>query len=767
VTIIDDVEAKGGLSLEGTLKDGLMRTGMMALALGLLTLRFLPALPPVWLWLAMPVAGLMLLPFRTYPVAFYLFGLSWACANAQWALDDRLPPVLDGETRWVEGRVTGLPRHDDGVVRFELTDIQSRRTRLPRQMRLAWYGGPPVNSGERWRLAVKLKRPVGLLNPQAFDYQAWLLAQRIGATGTVKQGERLAPAQWAWRDGIRQRLLAVDAQGRSGALTALVLGDGAGLSREDWQVLQDTGTVHLLVISGQHIGLLAGVVYLLIAGLARFGLWPNRLPWLPWACGLAFAAALGYGMLAGFGVPVRRACLMIGLVLLWRLRFRHLGAWWPLLLALNGILLLEPLASLQPGFWLSFAAVAVLILTFGGRLGPWRWWQTWTRAQWLIAIGLCPLLLALGLPISLSGPLANLFAVPWISLVVLPPALLGTLLLPVPYVGEKLLWLAGGLIDWWFRGLGLIAGQVPAWVPTAVPLWAWLIGAFGAVLLLLPRGVPMRPLGWPMLLMLVFAPRPMLPEGMAEVWQLDVGQGLAILVRTRHHAMLYDAGPRFGELDQGERVVLPALRNLGVKDLDLMLISHAHADHAGGARAVTKGLPVNRVVSGEPSDLPVELRAERCESGRQWTWDEVDFQLWHWPLAGDSNQNSCVLLIEANGERLLLSGDIDAAAERALLDSPLALPTDWLQAPHHGSRSSSSNALLEVLQPKGVLISRGQGNSFGHPHPTVIARYQKRGMAIYDSVEQGAIRLQLGRFEPPWSMRQERRFWRDPPPLHQ
>jgi competence protein ComEC len=739
---------------------------MMALALGLLTLRFLPALPPVWLWLAMPVAGLMLLPFRTYPAAFFLFGLSWACANAQWALDDRLPPALDGETRWVEGRVTDLPRHDDGVMRFELTDIQSRRTRLPRQMRLAWYGGPPVNSGEHWRLAVKLKRPVGLLNPQAFDYQAWLLTQHIGATGTVKDGERLAPAQRAWRDAIRQRLQAVDAQGRSGALTALVLGDGAGLSREDWQVLQDTGTVHLLVISGQHIGLLAGVVYLLIAGLARFGLWPNRLPWLPWACGLAFAAALGYGMLAGFGVPVRRACLMIGMVLLWRLRFRHLGAWWPLLLALNGILLLEPLASLQPGFWLSFAAVAVLILTFGGRLGPWRWWQTWTRAQWLIAIGLCPLLLALGLPISLSGPLANLFAVPWISLVVLPPALLGTLLLPVPYVGEKLLWLAGGLIDGWFRGLGLVSGQVPAWVPAAVPLWAWLIGAIGTFLLLLPRGVPMRPLGWPMLLMLVFSPRPMLQEGMAEVWQLDVGQGLAILVRTRHHTLLYDAGPRFGELDQGERVVLPALRKLGVKGLDLMLISHAHADHAGGAPAIAKGLPVKQVVSGEPSDLPVELQAERCESGRQWTWDEVDFHLWHWPLAGDSNQNSCVLLIEANGERLLLSGDIDAAAERALLNSPLALPTDWLQAPHHGSRSSSSMALLDVLQPKGALISRGQGNSFGHPHPTVIARYQKRGMAIYDSAEQGAIRLQLGRFEPPWSMRQERRFWRDPPALN-
>lgn len=737
-----------------------MRTGMMALALGLMALRFLPALPPVWFLWVLPVAGLMVLPFRTYPLAFFLFGFTWACASAQWALDDRLPVSLDGETRWIEGRVVGLPQNNEAVVRFELADARSRHGKVPPLLRLAWYDGSPVNSGERWRLAVKLKRPVGLLNPHAFDYDAWLLAQRIGALGTVKDGQRLTEARWAWRDSIRQRLQAVDAQGRTGALTALVLGDGAGLSREDWQVLQDTGTVHLLVISGQHIGLLAGLVYLLIAGLARYGIWPNTLPWLPWACGLAFAAALGYGLLAGFEVPVRRACVMIGLVLLWRLRFRHLGAWWPLLLALNAVLLLDPLASLQPGFWLSFAAVAVLIFTFGGRLGPWRWWQTWTRAQWLIAIGLCPLLLVLGLPISLSGPLTNLLAVPWISLVVLPPALLGTLLLPLPYVGEGLLWLAGGLIDWLFKGLSLIAGQLPAWVPAAIPLWTWALGTLGALLLLMPRGVPLRPLGWPLLLLLVFPPRPMLSAGIAEVWQLDVGQGLAILVRTRHHTLLYDTGPRFGDFDLGERVVLPSLRKLGVDGLDLMLISHADADHAGGARAVANGLPVKQVLSGDPLGLPAELRAEACESGQQWTWDDVRFQLWQWSSASDSNQKSCVLQIEANGERLLLTGDIDTAAERALLDSPLAVPTDWLQAPHHGSRSSSSMALLAALQPKAVLISRGHGNSFGHPHPTVIARYQKRGMAIHDSAGQGAIRLHLGSFKPPWTMRQERRFWR-------
>ncbi|HCS44091.1 MAG TPA: DNA internalization-related competence protein ComEC/Rec2 [Pseudomonas sp.] len=737
-----------------------MRTGMMALALGLLTLRFLPVLPPVWFWLLLPVAGLMMLPFRTYPLAFFLFGFSWACANAQWALDDRLSKNLDGETRWVEGRVVGLPQNSEEVVRFELADARSRREKVPPLLRLAWYGGPPVNSGEHWRLAVKLKRPAGLLNPHAFDYDAWLLAQRIGATGTVKDGVRLKEARWAWRDGIRQRLQAVDAQGRTGALTALVLGDGAGLSREDWQVLQDTGTVHLLVISGQHIGLLAGLVYLLIAGLARYGLWPSRLPWLPWACGLAFAAALGYGLLAGFDVPVRRACVMIGLVLLWRLRFRHLSAWWPVLLALNGVLLLDPLASLQPGFWLSFAAVAVLILIFGGRLGPWRWWQSWTRAQWLIAIGLGPMLLVLGLPISLSGPLVNLLAVPWISLVVLPPALLGTLLLPIPYVGEGLLWVSGGLIDLLFKGLALMAGRFPAWVPAAVPLWIGALGALGALLLLMPQGMPVRLLGWPMLLLLVFPPRQLLPEGTAEIWQLDVGQGLAILVRTRHHTLLYDAGPRFGDNDLGERVVLPTLRKLGVSALDLMLISHAHADHAGGARAVAKGLPVTRVLSGEPMELPTELQAEACQSGRQWTWDGVKFELWQWAAARESNPKSCVLQIEANGERLLLTGDIDTAAERALLDSPLAVNTDWLQAPHHGSRSSSSMALLAALQPAAALISRGQGNSFGHPHPTVIARYRQRGMAIHDSAEQGAIRLQLGQFKPVWTMRQERRFWR-------
>lgn len=738
-----------------------MKTGMFALGLGLLSLRFLPALPPVGWLLAMLVVALMLLPFRTYPLAFFLVGLSWACISVQSALDDRLQPALDGQTRWVEGRVTGLPQRTGEGVRFELTDSRSRTARLPKRIRVSWRGGPEVRSGERWRLAISLRRPSGLLNFHGFDQEAWLLAQRIGATGSVKDGQRLAPARDAWRDGVRQRLLAVDTQGREAGLAALVLGDGSGLAAEDWQVLQDTGTVHLLVISGQHIGLLAGLIYGLIAGLARHGCWPRTWPWLPWACGLAFSAALGYGLLAGFGVPVQRACVMVGLVLLWRLRFRHLGMWWPLLLALNAVLMLEPLASLQPGFWLSFAAVAVLILAFGGRLGPWSSWQAWTRPQWLIAIGLFPILLVLGLPISVSAPLANLVAVPWISLVVLPLALLGTAALPLPFVGDGLLWLAGGALGWLFTGLGWLARQAPAWVPPEVPLGYWSVSLMGAVLLLMPKGVPFRLLGWPMLLLAVFAPRQLVPDGQVDVVQLDVGQGQSVILRTRHHTLLYDAGPRTGAFDLGARVVLPSLRKLGVEGLDMLLLSHADADHAGGAAAVAKGLPIKRVVGGETAGLPAFLGTQACISGEQWTWDGVLFELWQWPGAISGNPKSCVLLVQANGERLLLTGDIDQAAEQALLASPLAAPTDWLQAPHHGSRSSSSARFLQRLAPKSVLISRGRGNAYGHPHPQVMARYHALGSQVYDSAEQGAVRLQLGAFAPPVVARGQRRFWRE------
>ncbi|HDS0928046.1 TPA: DNA internalization-related competence protein ComEC/Rec2 [Pseudomonas putida] len=733
-----------------------MRTGMFALALGLLCLGFLPALPSVGWLITLAACAVGSLFTRVWPLGWFLLGLYWACGSAQQALDDRLAAGLEGRTLWLEGRVAGLPARTAQGVRFELEAPRSRRAELPQRLQLSWFDGPPLRAGEQWRLAVTLQRPAGLLNPHGPDREAQLLARRVGATGTVKAGQLLAPVAGGWRDALRQRLLMVEANGRQAALVALVLGDGAGLAREDWQTLQATGTVHLLVISGQHIGLVAGLLYGLVAGLARWGLWPARLPWLPWACGLAMAAALAYGWLAGGGVPVQRACLMLAVVLLWRLRFRHLGAFFPLLLALVAVLVFEPLAALLPGFWLSFAAVATLIYCFSARLGGWRPWQAWTRAQWVIAIGLLPVLLATGLPVSLSAPLANLVAVPWVSLAVLPLALLGTVLLPLGGVGDALLWMAGGLLEWLFRLLALVAQQHPAWVPPVLPGWAWLLVVLGALLVLLPRGVPLRGLGGVMLLAL-WVPREPVPFGQVEVWQLDVGQGLAVLLQTRHHTLLYDAGPARGESDLGERVVLPTLRKLGVGSLDLMVISHAHADHAGGAAAIQRGLPVRRAIGGEALD---DVQLQPCVSGEQWDWDGVRFSLWRWADGQSSNDRSCVLLIEAQGERLLLAGDMEAAAERAWLAETEAPRIDWLQAPHHGSRSSSTEAFIRATAARGVLISRGRNNSFGHPHVQVMERYQRHGLAVHDTAVEGALRLVLGRQGEVEFVRGQRRFWR-------
>lgn len=740
-----------------------MRTGMLALAMGLLAIRWLTALPSTAELLGLLLLGLLLLPWRSYPLGFFLLGFVWACTSAQWALDDRLAPQLDNRTLWLEGRVSGLPARRDGVLRFQLEAAEARNLQLPQRLRLSWYAGPPVQAGERWRLAVQLRRPLGTANPQVFDYEAWLLAQRIGALGSVKAGQRLQAASGvtAWRDQLRQRLLQTPAFAREGALAALVLGDGSGLSRADWQVLQATGTVHLMVISGQHIALLAGLVYAAVAGLARLGLWPRALPWLPWACGLGFAAALAYGVLAGFEVPVQRACVMVALVLLWRLRFRHLGVWLALLMALNAVLLVEPLASLQAGFWLSFAAVAVLLLVFAGRLGPWPWWRSWGRAQWSMAVGLLPAMLALGLPVSLSGPLVNLLAVPLLGVVVVPLALLGTLLLPVPWLGETCLWLAGGLLHGLFWGLTQVAAVLPAWLPVAPPLWAWCLGVLGVVLVLLPAGVPGRGLGVLLVLPLLWVPVPRPAPGEVQVWQWDVGQGLSVLLRTREHALLYDAGPRHGDFDLGERLVLPALRAQGISRLDVLLLSHADLDHAGGAEALQRGLPIGRVLSGEAAALPAVLAAQPCIDGASWQWDGVRFSTWRWQQAPEGNPASCVLQVEAaSGERLLLTGDIDQAAERALLASGRDLRADWLQVPHHGSGSSSSLAFLQAVAPRAALLSRARYNVYGHPHPQVLARYRALGVEVYDSVADGSLQLLLGRHGEAHGEREHAHFWR-------
>lgn len=744
-----------------------MRASLLAFALGVLLLRALPVLPSMPLLAAFAAVALILLGTRLAAVGAFGLGLAWAVLHAQWALDDRLDPGLEQRVLWIEGRVSGLPAVDTDSVGFLLADASSRRDlKLPALIRLNWYGGPRPLAGERWRLAVELRSPAGLANSLGQDREAWLLAQGIGATGSVKDGQRLVAASGlaTWRDGIRQYLHSRDPAGQGGLLAALVVGDASGITDAQWQLFQDTGTVHLMVISGQHIGLIALSVYALVVTLARRGYWPRRLPWRLSAAVLTIATALGYGLLAGFEVPVQRACVMVTLGLVWQLGRQQVRLADAVLLALVLVLAANPLVSLLPGFWLSFGAVLLLLWSFAGRLGRLPWWLTLGRAQWCMAVGLAPLLLALGLPLSLSGPLANALAVPLMDLAIVPLALAGTLLsLLWSPLGAPALWLAGGLLQgllWLLGGLAHLAG---AWQPVLAPTWALWLAGLGALLALLPAGLPLRGYGALLMLPALFPPVPLPAEGQARISVLDVGQGLAVLVRTRDHALLYDAGPRQGSYDSGARVVLPNLRAAGVDQLDVLLLSHADADHAGGASAVAKGLPPGRVLSGESRRLEPGLRAQDCTDGGSWRWNEVSFTTW-WRPSADSNASSCVLKIDASGERLLLTGDIDERREAELVASGLPLAADWLAAPHHGSRSGSSISFIDAVQPRGVLISRGRHNRYGHPHPLVMERYRERGVLAYDTAELGALSWTLGRWERPRGQRERAAWWRLSPP---
>lgn len=739
---------------------------LLPLACGILLLRWTPSVPSIGLITAglLCCASLLLLCRRGLRWLLLLsIGWLWACLQASLALQDRLDPALDGQTRWIEGRISGLPQRIERGWRFELEEVGARRSSLPSRLRISWFDGPELQAGERWRLAVTLRRPRGLSNTQGFDYEAWLLARGIGATGTVKAGSLLEPpGHHGWRDGVRQRFLQSYAGPAAAALSALVLGDGSSLTREQWQLLQVSGTVHLLVISGQHIVLVAGLLFAAVALAYRRGVWPVHWPWLPLACGLALFGALLYGALAGMGVPVQRACVMLAVLLLWRLLARHASAWQGLLLALTLVLLADPLVSLQPGFWLSFAAVALLIWCLGARLGSLPLWRQLLWVQWAMTLGLAPLLLALGLPVSPGGLLVNLLVVPWVGLLIVPLALAGFLLLPVPLLGTALLWLAG----WQLHGLFLLL----EWLADSLPLLqlpppsalALLLALAGVLLHLQPAGAPWRlpalllllPLLWPA----VDRPEP----GQARVRLLDVGQGLAVLVQTARHDLLYDAGPRTPGFDAGEMVVLPLLRAEGISRLDLLLLSHADQDHAGGARALLSGLPVGSVLAGEVGRQRLGRAVQSCRNAQRWQWDGVQFTTLLWAAGQDSNDQSCVLLVEARGERILLTGDISQQAEAGLIASGVALRADWLLAPHHGSRSSSSQAFIAAVRPHSVLISRGRHNAYRHPHPLVLSRYRSAGVLIYDTAHDGALQLQLGARGPlQGARRTQARFWRE------
>ncbi|MRX09892.1 DNA internalization-related competence protein ComEC/Rec2 [Pseudoduganella sp. FT25W] len=787
-----------------------MRMGFLGFAIGAACLQmkaelpsFLAATSACGLWVALLLAWRCIGPPVVRGVSALLLGCLLGFLWAAWLAHGALAPQLaledEGRDFHIVGTVDNLPYKFSQGVRFNFA-VERADGAVPPKIALAWYSGyrdqvtevPDIQPGERWQLTVRLQRPHGNANPYGFDYEAWLLEQGLRATGYVRvarDNQRLDSFVVSAgnliehsRAVLRARILAaLPGKPYAGVIVALVVGDQRGIDQSDWQVFNRTGIGHLISISGLHITMVAGLF-----ALAAFTLWrksfftraqlPLLLPAQKVAALVGAAVALLYVLLAGFGVPAQRTLYMLMVVAaaLWCNRLTSISH--VLCTALGVVLVIDPWAVLWPGFWLSFSAVAVILYATLGRTAPLPLWETdpaaprvpappsyrerlWltlrvgAHTQYAVTLGLVPITMLLFGQVSVVSPLANAVAIPLISLVVTPLALIGSMMPAV--LSAPVLTLAHWLVELlalclqWFSAM-----RYAVWSAPQPPFWLFCWAMLGTLWLLAPRGWPVRWLGLATWIPLLAAEASHPPPGRLTVTAFDVGQGMSLLIETSGHRLLYDTGPAYSpESNAGNRVLLPYLRARGISALDGVIVSHSDADHSGGALAVLEGVRAGWVLSSLPMQHLIVQAARRhvpCAASQRWTWDGVQFEILH-PLAAsyaDStlkpNARGCSLKITAGGKSMLLAGDIEAAQEAQLLERDAGrLRADVLVAPHHGSGTSSTLPFLQAVKPQLALFLVGYRNRYRHPKAEVYARYRQLGIQCLRTDEEGAVTLQF------------------------
>ena len=720
---------------------------------GLLVVQQFSALPgSQWLIVVTVSAGIMAW-LRYWRWLFFVTGVLWAIVFAMVRLSDRLPESLEGINIPVQGIIVDLPEQDERQTRFDFLITESAQ-KLPSKLRLSWYFPDQIiKAGQHWSFTVKLKRPHGSLNPGGFDYERWLFTQGIGAAGYVRPDSKPVllgrDSAWTnisvWRQRITDRLSFLLSESPSlGLIKALTIGDGSGITQQQWDVFRKTGTTHLVVISGSHVGLIAGLAYFLVL---KVWAWTGLLRWSPQrvAAVAAMLVAVFYAGLAGFSVPAQRAVIMLAVVMLAIILQRNTRPFNTLAVALFVVLVYDPLAVLAVGFWLSFLAVSLIIYVVAGRLSKSGYMLEGIKINWATSVGLSPLLLFFFQQVSLISPLANFIAVPVISLLAVPLSLLAVVLMfGFPLLASKLFMIVDTALQglWWL--LVHLAELPLATISHAQPsVWALVFALPGVLLLLAPRGMPARWLSLIMFLPLVFTPTNKPKAGSINMTLLDVGQGLSVVVQTENHWLVYDTGAKFSaESDMGRSVVLPFLRRQGADKIDRLIISHGDNDHIGGALSLMHGMPTEQVLTSVPQQLS-DYSPLMCEAGQSWTWDNVTFTLLspQHPFVSD-NDNSCVLKIESEQGAVLLTSDIETAAESWLVETyGNHLKAKVLISPHHGSKTSSTFEFLQAVQPVYVLIPAGYRNQFGHPHQEVLDRYEQIKAQWLNTADSGAISL--------------------------
>jgi len=678
----------------------------------------------------------------------------------------------------VEGDIVSIPLQQHQQTKF---DFQIREWN--RRVKLIWHTKEKLHVGDRWQFTVKLKRIHGLHNPGGFDYEAWALQHGLYATGTVV-GNASKKASHHWYvhpvDQIRQAIYlrlqeCLPHSSLAHWLIALAVGEHANIPQEQWQVLRRTGTNHLMAIGGLHIGMVAGFGYLLMSWCwRRSAKWTLIKPAQEVGIVAALLMAWVYGALSGFAIPAQRACLMLSVWVFAKLSRRQLNPWVVWLVAMTVVLVVNPLSMLSESFWLSFGTIAIIILGGGvffikdtGSLPKARrddsvtnvgWhavlfarnlpnklnnlWQKHGRLQWIIGFGLLPLSLLFFQEWSFTSFLANSIAIPWLCFLILPFCLLGTLLLfIIPPLGKILLFIADkSLHGLWSVMTYLSKTEFAVWSQAMPNSWIFMLCIVGVLLLITPIKFPARWLAIIFLAPLMFYKPPLLAAKQAKVTVLDVGQGLSVVVQTRHHALLFDAGPPM------QNVIVSFLRTAFIKQLDMMVISHGDADHIGGASDVLQNIPVKSIRTSVPEKFNSSSFAALCLAGQRWEWDGVLFQfIYPYPDTLQlGNDSSCVLRVDAGDSSVIIPGDIERFAEEVLVTRlPQLLSATMLVAAHHGSQTSSTEDFVERVYPRYVFYSTGYHNRYHFPHAPVVARYQQFGVVEYDTARVGAITLNL------------------------
>lgn len=696
-------------------------------------------------------------------------GFFYAAWIAQQRLAAGLPGAWQGRDITVIGVVAEMPRqHERGLgFTFDVERTLTAGASVPEHILLSTYNNAEdplliMHAGERWQLTVRLKQPHGTSNPYNFDFEAWALERDLRAVGYVHNkgenrriDEQVVAAGYfveRMREKVRTHFQQVLGQAPYvGVLSALAIGDQGSIPAAQWQVFTRTGVNHLMSISGLHITMLAGMAFALSYWLWRRSVYLTL--WLPARKAAALAGlltALIYALLSGYGVPAQRTVYMLGTVATALWLSRNIAPSQLLAAALMVVLLFDPWSVIAPGFWLSFGAVGLIFFITANRLGQRHWLLEYGRIQWAMSIGLIPPLLAMFQQISLVSPLANVFAIPLVSFVVVPLTLLGALL-PFDWI-LHLAHYAMGICMTALEWLNALPDAV--WTQHAPPMWSIVVGMFGILWLLLPRGFPSRWLG-ALLLLPMFLVQPAAPApGSLRLTIFDVGQGLAVAAQTSKHALLYDSGPMFNsEANSGNRILLPALRGMGITRLDSLVLTHNDSDHTGGALSVMQAMPIALLSSSLPADSPILLQAaqtQRCSDGQSWDWDGVHFELLHPALGSyaeeniNNNDRGCVLRISSGTNTVLLTADIEKNSERRLLaQHPDKLGATMLVVPHHGSKTSSTAAFVAAVHPRYAVFTSGYRNHFGHPKAEVVERYRATGSELLRSDEDGAILVEV------------------------